>query len=59
MRGRFAFGRTVDEDVLLLGRQIFEWKLEVDLVALGGEMDELEQILRGGAGAEAAVEQGL
>ena len=50
---------TVDQDVLLLGRQIFEGLLEVDLVAVGGEVDELEQVLRGGAGAEAAVEQRL
>ena len=59
VRGRFAFGRAVDQDVLLLGGQVFEGTLEVDLVAVGGEVDELEQILRGGAGAEAAVEQGL
>ncbi len=57
--GRLAFGRPVDQDVLLLRRQIFERELEVDLVAVGGQMDELEQVLRGGAGAEAAVEQGL
>ena len=56
---RFALGRAVDQDVLLLGGQIFKGKLEVDLVALGGEVDQLEQILRGGAGAEAAVEQRL
>ena len=55
----FALGRAVDQDVLLLGRQIFEGLLEVDLVAVGGQVDELEQVLRGGAGAEAAVEQGL
>ncbi len=29
------------------------------LVAVGGEVDELEQILRCGAGSQAAVEQGL
>ena len=39
---RFAFGRAVDEDVLLLRRQIFERRLEIDLVAVGGELDELE-----------------
>ncbi len=33
--------------------------LEVDLVAVGSEVDELEQILRGGAGTEAAIEQRL
>jgi hypothetical protein len=42
-----------------LGRAGLQRELEVDLVAVGGEVDELEQILRGGAGAEAAVEQGL
>ena len=56
---RFALGRPVDQDVLLLGRQVFEGRLEVDLVAFGGKVDELEQVLRGGAGAEAAVEQRL
>ena len=54
-----TFGWAVDEDVLMLGRQLFKGELEVDLVALGGEVDELEEVLRGGAGAEAAVEQGL
>ncbi len=56
---RFAFGRAVDQDVLLLWRQIFKGDFEVDLVAVGGKLDELEQILRRGAGAEAAIEQGL
>jgi hypothetical protein len=55
----FALGRPVDEDVLVLGGQVFKGELEVDLVALGGEMDELEEVLRGRAGAEAAIEQGL
>ncbi len=55
----FALGRTVDQDVLLLGRQVFEGLLQIDVVAVGGEVDELEQVLRGGAGAEAAVEQRL
>ena len=50
---------AVEQDVLLLLRQIFEGLLQVYLVALGGEVDELEQILRGGAGAECAVEQRL
>ena len=56
---RFALGRPVDQDVLLLGRQIFERLLQVDVVAVGGEVDEPEQVLRCGARAEAAVEQGL
>ncbi len=29
------------------------------LVAVGGQLDELEQVLRGGAGTQAAIEQGL
>ena len=57
--GGFALGRSVDEDVLLLGRQIFKGLFEVDAVALGSEIDEPEQVLRCGAGSEAAVEQGL
>ncbi len=36
---RFAFGRAVDEDVLLLGRQVFKRQLEVDVVAVGGEVE--------------------
>ena len=56
---RFALGRAVDQQVLLARGQVFERSLEVDLVAVGGEMDELEQILRRGTGAEAAVEQRL
>ena len=56
---RFALGRAVDEDVLLLGRQVFKGLLRSMLVALGGKVDELEQILRGGAGAESAIEQRL
>ena len=44
---RLAFGRAIDQEVLVLDRQIFEGKLEVDLVALGGQVDQLEQILRG------------
>ena len=57
--GSFAFGRTVDEDVLLLGRQVFEGFLQIDVVAFGGKIDEPEQVLRGGAGTKAAVEQRL
>ena len=56
---RFALGRAVDQDVLLLGRQIFKGSLQVDLVAVGGQLDELEQVLRGRAGAEPAIEQRL
>ncbi len=43
---RFVLGRSVDQDVLLLGRQIFKRLLQVDVVAVGGEVDELEQVLR-------------
>ncbi len=56
---RFAFGRAVDQNVLLLRRQIFKGSLKVDLVAVGGELDELNEVLRRGAGAEAAIEQRL
>jgi hypothetical protein len=45
--------------VLLLGRQILEGSFEVDFVALGGKVDEFEEILRGRAGPQAAIEQGL
>ena len=57
--GDFDLGRTIDEDVLLARRQILEGKLEVDLVAVGGHVDELEEVLRRGAGTESAIEQGL
>ena len=50
----FAFGRAVDQEVLLARGQLFEGGLEVDLVAVGGQMNELEQVLRGGTGAETA-----
>jgi hypothetical protein len=56
---RFALGRPVDENVLLFWRQIFEWRFQVDLVAIGGELDELDEVLRRGTGTEAAIEQRL
>ena len=55
----FTFGRPINQNVLLLWRQILKRKLEVDLVAVGGQVDELEQILGGRAGAQAAIQQGL
>jgi len=55
--GGFAFRRPVDQDVLVLDGQVFKGEFKVDAVAVGGEVDELEKILRSGAGAEAAVEQ--
>jgi hypothetical protein len=55
----FALGRAVNQDVLLARRQILEWYCEVDIVAVRGQVDELEQVLRGGAGAERAIEQRL
>ena len=40
------FGRTVDQYVLLARGQIFEGLFKIDVVAIGGQMDELEEILR-------------
>ncbi len=57
--GRFALGRTIDKDVLLLGRQVLEGDRQIDLVAIGCELDEFEEILRGRARAQSAVEQRL
>ena len=56
---RFALGRPVDEDVLLFWRQALEGRFQVNFVAVGGELDELDEVLRGGAGTEAAIEQRL
>ena len=55
----FALGRPVNQDALVGVGQVFKGFFEVDGVALRGQVDELEQVLRGGAGAEAAIEQGL
>src|ERR1035437_4635311 len=54
----FAFGWAVDQQVLLARGQFLEGRLEVDLVAVGGQMNEPEQVLRGGTGTE-TVQQGL
>ena len=56
---RFVFARAVEQNLLLFWRQLLEGFFQVDLVALRRELDELEQILRGGAGAKRSVEQGL
>ena len=56
---RFVLGRAVDQDVLMLRRQVFERRLQVDAVAVGGQVDEPEQVLRGGARAQPAIEQRL
>src|SRR5581483_9596436 len=55
----FALRGTVDEDVLLFWRQILEGSFEVDLVPVGCKLNELEEVLRRRAGAEATVEQRL
>jgi len=54
----FAFGRAVDQYVLMTRRQLFKGRLEVNLVAIGGQMNQLEQVLRGGTGTE-AIQQRL
>src|SRR5271157_4655874 len=55
----FAFGRAVDQKVLLARGQLLKGYFEVDLVAVGGQRYELEKVLRGRAGTEAAVQQRL
>jgi hypothetical protein len=57
--GAFALGRSVNQDVLLLGRQVFERLFEVDAVAVRGEINQPQQVLRGGTGAKPAIKQGL
>ena len=51
--------RAVEEEILLLGGEVFEGLLDVDLVLFGGELDEAQEIGGGGAGAHGAVEEGL
>ena len=51
--------RAVEEEILLGLAQFGEGALEVDLVLVGRELDEAEEIGGGGAGAHGAVEQGL
>ena len=43
----FALGWSVNQDVLLLGRQVFERRFEVDAVAVRGEINQPQQVLRG------------
>ena len=57
--GGFAVGGAVEEKVLLRFREVGEGELEVDLVFVGGELDQLQQIGGAGAGAHGAVEQGF
>ncbi len=57
--GGLDFGWAVDEGVLLARGQVFKGEFEVDAVAVGSQVDEFEEVLRRGAGAEAAVKQGL
>ena len=55
----FVAWRAVEEEVLLLGGEVFERLLEVDLVLFGGELDEAQEVGGGGAGAHGAVEERL
>jgi len=43
---RFALGRAVDQDVLLLGGQLLKRRLEIDLVPFGRQVNQLQQVLR-------------
>ena len=56
---RLALGRAVDQDVLLTRRQILERHLQIDLVPVGSQMDQFEQVLRRRSRPQAAVEQRL
>ena len=55
----FGAGRAVEEEVLLLGGEVGEGLLEVDLVLFGGKLDEAQQVGGAGAGAHGSVEQRL
>ncbi len=55
----FVARGAVEEEVLLLGGEVFEGLLDVDLVFFGGEFDEAEEIGGAGAGAHGAVEERL
>ena len=57
VRGRFALGRPVDEDVLLFRRQILERLLQVDLVAISGKLNQLDEVLRRGTWTESAIKR--
>ena len=56
MRGASSFGAVQQhQNVLLARRQIFKGQLEIDLVAVRGQMDQLDQILRRRARPQSAV----
>ncbi len=55
----FAAGRAVEEEVLLLGGEVFEGLLEVDLVFFGGELDEAEEVGEPEPGPMAPSRSGL
>src|SRR6185437_8086012 len=55
--GGFGFGWAVEEKFLLFGGELVEGLLQVDFVFFGGEPDQLDEVLRGGAGAEASIEK--
>ena len=50
---------AVEEEVLLLGGEVLEGLLDVDLVLVGGELDEAEEVGGAAAGAHGSVEEGL
>ena len=52
-------GRAVEEEVLLLGGEVFEGLLDVDLVFFGEQLDEAEEVGGAAAGAHGAVEERL
>ena len=56
---RFALGRSINQNVLLFGRKIFKGKLEVDLVAVRGQLDQFEEVLRGRPRPQSAIQQRL
>ena len=55
----FAAGWAVEEEILLLGGEVLEGRLDVDLVFFSGELDEAQEVGRGGAGAHCSVEERL
>ncbi len=55
----FRLRRSYEEQFLLFKGELLEGLLQIDLVTLGGEVDEAIEILRTGARAEGAVEQRL
>ncbi len=55
--GAFAFGWTVEEEVLLLGGELVEGLADIDFVFFSCELDEPKEILRGRARTHCAVEK--